>query len=267
MNLMLFHEIYGSYFNVAAEVLKEACANTLTDKRFYEIIRKKGFGESALGIPALLKGGEWSLLTSDMRTPVKHPPKMPMTLLQKRWLKTLLDDPRIKLFGVTGDGLYDIAPLYQKDTFHYFDRYHDSDPFEDDGYISNFQNILTAIKEKRIIEISFAGKLAVQNRLICFPWHLEYSSKDDKFRLIATNERNTWTINLGRVISVELHGHPNTNPNPPKIETHSLVMELLDERNALERAMLHFSHLKKETARLSENRFRITLHYDRSDET
>ncbi len=74
---MLFHEIYGSYFHIVEEVLKEACKNTLTEKRLYEIINEKGFEESAIGISVPLKSGEWALLTPDMGTPLKHPPGMP----------------------------------------------------------------------------------------------------------------------------------------------------------------------------------------------
>lgn len=44
-------------------------------------------------------------------------------------------------------------------------------------------------------------------------------------------------------------------------------MELYDSRNALERAMLHFSDLEKETERIDEKRYRITLHYRQGDET
>ena len=264
---MLFHEIYGSYFNVAAEVLREACNNRLDDKRFYAIIREKGFGESSIGIPSALKGGDWSLLTADMKTPVKYPPSMPLTFLQKRWLKALLADPRIKLFGVTCAGLEDVEPLYAQDTFYYFDRYLNGDPFEDERYISLFRSVLSAIKEKRLVEISFTGRTGRQNRLLCFPWHLEYSSKDDKFRLVATAGRNTWTINMGRVVSVVILEPPDIDPQPPQVHIHSLVMELTDERNALERAMLHFSHMEKETVRLDEKRYRITLYYDRDDET
>ena len=43
-------------------------------------------------------------------------------------------------------------------------------------------------------------------------------------------------------------------------------MELVDERNALERAMLHFSHLEKETERLENDLYRVTLRYQRDDE-
>ena len=264
---ILFHEIYGSYFNVVSEVLKEACSNNLTYKRLHEIVRNKGFGESALGIPTALIGGEWSLLTSDLKTPVKHPPSMPLTLLQKRWLKALMNDPRIKLFGVSVEGLEEIRPLYSQDTIHYFDRYLDGDPFGEKNYISHFRCVLTAIKEKQILEVCFIGGHGLHIRRICFPWHLEYSSKDDKFRLIATAGQNTLTINIGRIKTVKAHGRPYKEPLPPKIQMNSLVLELIDERNALERAMLHFSHLEKETTYLNENRYHITLRYDRDDET
>ena len=47
----------------------------------------------------------------------------------------------------------------------------------------------------------------------------------------------------------------------------SVTFELEDRRNALERVLLHFSHLEKETKRLDEHRYRVTLKYDREDET
>ena len=46
-----------------------------------------------------------------------------------------------------------------------------------------------------------------------------------------------------------------------------VTFELEDRRNALNRVLLHFSHLEKETKRLDEGRYRVTLTYDRQDET
>ena len=48
---MLFSEIYGTYFNTVAGILKEAVKGTLTQQRMYEIIEQKGFGESMIRIP------------------------------------------------------------------------------------------------------------------------------------------------------------------------------------------------------------------------
>ena len=46
-----------------------------------------------------------------------------------------------------------------------------------------------------------------------------------------------------------------------------MVMELYDTRNALERVMLHFMDLKKETERIDDTRYRITMNYKQGDET
>jgi len=262
---MLFHEIYGSYFNVVAEVLSEACNSTLTDKRLHEIIRSKAFDESVLEIPYALKN-DWSLLTDDMKTPVKHAPTMPLTLLQKRWLKTLLNDPRIKLFSVTDEGLEGVEPLYSDNTFYYFDRYTDGDPYSDERYISHFQTILRAIKEKSYLTIRSLARSGRTRKYICYPWHLEYSSKDDKFRLYAT-DKNTLRINISRILSTELTARPYEKPKAPKMRMGTIVIKLTDDRNALERAMLHFSNLRKETVRLDEKHYQITLHYNRDDES
>ena len=47
----------------------------------------------------------------------------------------------------------------------------------------------------------------------------------------------------------------------------TLVLVLTDERNVLERVMLHFSNLRKETVRLDEKHYQMTLHYNKDDES
>ena len=48
---MLFHEIYGTYFQVVADILTEAVQGCLTDQRLTNIVQQKAFAESALSIP------------------------------------------------------------------------------------------------------------------------------------------------------------------------------------------------------------------------
>ena len=146
---MLFSEIYGTYFNTVAGILKEAVKGTLTQRRMYEIIDEKGFGESMIRIPEALSSQEWPLVSDDWSAPLKHEPAMPLTELQRRWMKALLEDPRIKLFDVSAAGLEDVEPLFRPETVVYFDQYSDGDPYEDEGYIKNFRTILKALKGSR----------------------------------------------------------------------------------------------------------------------
>jgi hypothetical protein len=265
---MLFSEVYGSYFNVLAAVLREAVAGTLTGARLAEIASEKAFAESSIRIPDALKKGEWPLLDDNLRTPVKNVPTMLPTTLKKRWLKALTLDPRIRLFDPPMTGLEDAQPLYCPETFMYFDRYEDGDPFGDDGYVERFRTILAAFREKRKLKIGFTSHTGKTHVWICTPRKLEYSPKDDKFRLVVGTAPNPSTINLARVTWCELW-KPFTEEDCLEAarRTESLVLELMNERNALERAMLHFSHLEKETVRVDEKRYRITLSYDIDDET
>ena len=265
---MLFSEVYGSYFNVVAKVLEQAIDGTLTDKSLYEIVSKNAFSESVMNIPAALKSGEWKLITPEYKTPIKHKPTMPLTTLEKRWLKALLDDPRIKLFDVNAKGLEDVNPLYNRDTFAYFDKYSDGDDFENPEYIKNFRIILNAIKEKRKLAMSFKSHKGKGYTLCVIPHRLEYSQKDDKFRLIGVTSRDTLIINLARITKCTLSDkYSKFEDREKKRRLDTLVLELTDERKALERVMHHFSYLKKETEKLDEKHYRITLEYDRDDET
>ena len=265
---MLFSEVYGTYYNVVAQVLRKAVDGELTQQAMVDIVREMGFEESVLTIPDALERQTWPLLTDDYGTPLRHKPTMPLTTLQKRWLKALLGDPRIQLFDPPAEGLEEVAPLYPPDAFVYYDRYLDGDPFDDPGYIRRFRCILSAIRQKRWLRIRFKGHNGVPHDWRCIPYKLEYSPKDDKFRLISANERRSLSINLARITKcVMLEPCRDEEYRPLPMVKRILVLELTDERNALERAMLHFSHLDKETERIDENHYKITLHYERADET
>mgnify|MGYP000494316101 CR=1 FL=1 len=98
---MLFHEIYGCYYESVARIIDQAIKGTLNEKIMHSIIQETAFSESFLTIEPALKNHQWPLLCDDMHTPVKHPSTMPLTLIEKRWLKAILLDPRIQLFDVS----------------------------------------------------------------------------------------------------------------------------------------------------------------------
>lgn len=263
---MIFHEAYGIYYLILEELLTRAQAGGLTRESMEEIIRTRGFAESILTIPEKLADESWPLLTAELKTPLKQKPDRPLTMLEKRWLKALLQDPRIRLFDPPTEGLEDAEPLYPAGSIVYFDRYGDGDPYESPTYIANFRVILKALREKRRLHLEFGDRHGVPHHWDCVPQRLEYSGKDDKFRLITGNNRTALSVNVARILHCEvLEGCVWQQQRTMRRST--LVLELYDERNALERVMLHFSHLEKETERVGENRYRLTLRYEKEDET
>ena len=265
---MPFHEIYGKYFDAVAEILRHAAEGSLTPALLTSIVREKAFAESLMTIPDNLRNGTWPLLTGDLHTPLRHAPTMPLTTLQKRWLKALLDDPRIRLFAPLMDGLEDVEPLYPPQTFVYFDRYTNGDDFEDLGYIERFRTILTAVKEKRRLAVEFTSHRGKTHRWNCVPYKLEYSSKDDKFRLITLSSPNRTSINLHRITTCRLlEAYDADRYAEFKPERRKLILQVTDERNALERVMLHFSHFEKQTVRIDDTHYHLTMLYEPEDET
>ena len=47
----------------------------------------------------------------------------------------------------------------------------------------------------------------------------------------------------------------------------SVTLAVTDERNALQRVLLHFSHFEKEAERIDEKHYRVKIKYDKDDET
>ena len=264
---MLFHEIYGSYFETVAAILTEAVSGGLTARRMTALVQERAFAESTLTIPSALTGERWPLLTPDLRTPLAHAPSMPLTTLEKRWLKALLLDPRIALFAPSAEGLEEVEPLYPPEALVYYDRYTDGNPYTDPAYIANFRTVLAALREHRRLRIRYKGHTGLRHTLECVPLRLEYSAKDDKFRLI-TCKREKHIVNLARMADCELlEPFDPDRIREPTAHKEEIVFLLHNERNALERVLLHFSHLEKETVRLGYAQYRVTLRYDREDET
>lgn len=264
---MLFSEIYSRYYKAVSKIVSEALRGELSDKTMKKIVRENAFAESGIDIPSSLKSGRWPLLLSDNTTVLTDESTLPLTTLEKRFMKSLLDDPRAKLFDISDEGLEDTEPLFSPDVFVKFDVFSDGDPYDSANYVDNFRKILFASKHKRLIKISFTDRKGVERECTCNVDNLEYSSKNDRFRAITSSESGNVTINLSSVTKCEVLELSSESSgfalNRVKKE---LVAELSDCYNALQRAMISFSWLEKETSKIDDTHYRLTLRYYEEDE-
>ena len=264
---MIFSEIYGAYYHTVSAILSEAITQALSEDQLRNIVTEYAFSESIVSIPAALKEGRWQLLNADGTTPIKHKPSMPISHLQKQWLKAVSCDPRIRLFGDMDLGLDDIKPLFLPSDVILFDKYSDGDDYSDEGYIARFRLILDAIRNKYPLHIRTLNRKGGPLDLTVLPKRLEYSEKDDKFRLIGFGQSMS-TINLGRILSCEPSDKPFsiTHENSDHARPRMVIFELTDQRKALERVLLHFAHFEKTAEKISDDKYLITVHYDKEDE-
>lgn len=264
---MIFSELYSVYYNTVAEIIETAFNPETTEKDLQKCVFEKAFSESVMTILPALKSGKWPLLQEDFSPVLHHKPTMPLTTLEKRWLKAVAEDPRIKLFGVEFTGLDDVDPLFTREDYKIYDQYADGDPFEDENYIKHFRLLLSAIKNNRPVKITLTNRHGEEMWVRFYPKGFEYSVKDDKIRIIAS-ECKFRQFNLGRVVTCDFYNGNGPWKENPKVERcKDLTLLITNERNALERVMLHFAHFEKQAERLEKDKYILRLKYYENDET
>lgn len=290
-----FSEIYGCYYEIVAQILAGADMNAVSKQEILDITERLGFAESALTIPDKLFSDQWAFLdkteTGDYISRLDHAPHMPLTLLQKRWLKTLLLDKRIRLFlddaALTelAAALNDITPLWSSEQFYYYDRYENGDDFSSEKYRHNFRLIMDAARTGYTVRFDYTSSKGKHGRAHCLPLKIEYSPKNDRFRLIALrcpfDKRSV-------IVCYRFDGIKNARISDSyqddtaaikvaRISREMLMREIYDtepvrlhiqnRRNALERTMLHFANYDKDTRQLNEDTWECCIYYDSSMQT
>ena len=266
---MIFSELYSAYYQAVAAILRQACTHPLDGAEMRSIIEENAFGESVLNIEPALMEERWQLILPDGTTPIRHVPVMPLTRLQKRWLKAVFLDPRIRLFYDTVPDYPDVEPLFTPDFIRVYDRYLDGDPYEDPVYIQHFRTILKAVRERKPLELESMTRGGTIVRRVLMPEYLEYSEKDDKFRLVGTGCRYGGIINVGRIVSCGFFQGMFRAAEGEKAgsEKREVELEVYSRRNALERVLMHFAHFEKQAVKEENGRYRVTIVYDMEDET
>lgn len=282
----LFSELYNCYYSVVSKILQQA---PISEKQILELIRSNAFSESELYlIPKLCKEDGWGLFEKSNHiysSILQNTPNLPVTLLEKRWLKSLLMDPLIRLFldedcmKELEKHLSDIDPLYHNEHFKWFDMFTDGDDYTDVDYIHNFRMIKDAIRSKSILTITFKSGKGNHIAGSFLPYRLEYSQKNDRFRVFVAkvadgNLVQYHTVNLSRILSLKI----TEFCYPVFIDMEQIFLKkrcvepvtlrISSERNGIERFLMEFASYEKHTIIEEETgTCTATLWYDLQDET
>ncbi len=273
---MLFSEIYSAYYNTVAAIISSAQKEELDSDSLYSIVKESAFPESYLTIGSALENGKWTLIKKDFRTRIKNVPTMPLSLLQRQWLKAILSDKRFRLFVSPDDikrlenDLQGIEPIFRENDFYLYDKYSDGDPYGDEKYIEHFRTVLTAIHSKKFVRVDYTDRTGRSKRFVFLPQKIEYSQKDDKFRCISKVRNRHAVLNIARILKCEIADDSVSDSicesDLPDNNRTSVTLEIYDERKAMERVMLAFAHFEKTAVQLDKDTYRLTINYDSFDE-
>lgn len=275
---MIFSELYGTYYNTMARIISKALEGNLTQDGIFNCIMENAYSESVIPITDAVQEKKWQLVNFDREknhfsSILKNNPEMPLTNLQLQYLKAILNDKRIRLFDLDFEYydrlLKDVEPLWMPGDYQVFDSYDDGDDFDDLHYKKRFRMILEAKAKHLTLEFSLKNRHGKEFRVTGIPDKIEYSEKDDKFRVILAGRSETHTINMGRIVSLCFASDAQKKccMNSSGFDIDTIVLELTDDRNALERVCMHFANLKKRITKLGGNKYRMELEFSRDDET
>lgn len=277
--MKLFSEINCTYYNITEKILKQ---KSVTKEDIRRIISKNGFSETVLFLePELIGKNNIGILTEQdgiYTSILKNEPHIPLTSVQKKWLCAVLNDKKSSLFldKEQKAELYELLgaePLFSGRSIRFFDRFTDGDDFENEDYIKHFRNILRSMHENRLIRISFQTRK--NNRITHYylPERIEYSSKNDKFRVhvIRYNKSKPierGIINIAQINSVELTDIIAENGLYEAPSKKEVILKVSNERNAINRFMMEFAELERVSEFDDESKeCTVTMKYDAMDET
>ena len=284
----LFNPIYSTYYLVARNLIEQYLKNKvpLSSAEEKQIIDETAFIETINELTDIIKNKKkdkennkknldvktiFSYSSKGLSSTIKNIPYFPLSIIERRFLAAIIQNPRVRIFmdDITiksiESELVNISPLWKTEDIKYFDQKKDADQFENSNYQELFQKLLQAINTQKYIQIIYGSK---EKPIIFTPSHLDYSQKDDIFRLFVKESK--YPINLRNIKSISITDEkPQDTEKSTVYET--LKVEIFDNTNThyhFNRAIRQFSYFKKSCQKSEkENIFEMTIDYDKSDES
>lgn len=270
---MLFDSVFSSDFRTVGLIINASLDRKgLTRGEIKDIINQYSIGDANAEkiYDSLVANKSWPLIEKEESgkyiSTLENRYNRSITVIEKKWLNSIIADKRMKLFTDSIKPIDESGTLFNFEDIVFFDQNNDGDPYDDKNYITCFRKVLSAIKEKRYIKVTYqstGGKISIFS---CVPIKLEYSIKNDKFRIFEgfiDDVSKTGYLRMSGIEDVEIGDYcSNFDQYNMQINQKSVVLEVTDERATKERLLLHFSPLKREAEQISDNLWRIKIYYD-----
>lgn len=206
---------------------------------------------------------------------------IPLTTWELKWLKSVLNDPKMMLF-ISANLKAKIENIIPEnidkiniDDVKYYDRYY-SDDFDLQLKPEIFRILIQAISEHKSVEIHYNTKSGNMRKGIYNPLIIEFSKRDNVFRLFlqSENNRRICVMNCERIISCLISNEhfdaeqaKKSLEKFNKINQRSVVLEFKNVRNIPDRILSELSPWKK-TCRYNKETgiYTLKVYYHKHDE-
>ena len=224
---------------------------------------------------------------------------LPLSIMEKRWLKTIMTDPKIYLFLSEGEVKHlkdllatdadPVEPL-PMDNIVCYDRYHvirrkteEGKAFSEKEINESYRHIISAILDginrQVSLNIIYRDNYGEIIKGEFDPIVIEYSKRNNSFQgyfLLhdysieskdQSNNISFWVFNFSQIINISVSGNKFRHSEAEKkydefIEKNTAMVEFefIDERNLADRILTELSPWRRECIK-DGNHYRIKLHY------
>ena len=268
----LFHESYGAYYNTVSEIINLLLDDKLDKQTYYRVLERTAFQETPYLLEnKLLDNCFGGVLFQEgygklPKTEIKNKIKRPLSKIELGWLKTISLDPRIALFDVAFPNLSNVEPLYNPEHLIYCGRYSKGDDYTSTQYIENFKTVFAAVKSHNCLLLHYNSLKRGYKEEKVNPLYIQYSSREDRFRLIALKGNEVYTYNISRIEKCySLPEKFEIDGEPQELERTYVELLVKNQRDTLERLLLFFSHYEKKTNKIDDDLFKVTLYFAKVD--
>ena len=295
MHSLLFNEIFGVSFTKFGEILLKILETniiTFDDKKHLQeeytssfswenAKKRKKQAEGFLNSFLHAEGNNYKSIVTRMNKNDSFSmwDFLPVTSIEAQWLKSILEHPLAKGFlsekeissivEWLGDAeLFDINTVVLHDQYIGVEEFYKSSNF---GALT--RKIMGAIRNKQKVIIRYKSQSGILSNDVYSPVYIEYSKRDNRFRVRAVSKNNiVKTFNLERILDVTILDETYDKVSAEAtIEKHlkenecELVIFFNETRNIPDRILTEFSCFKKKCIKWGNERYRMTLFYDKED--
>lgn len=204
---------------------------------------------------------------------------LPLTSIEIQWMINILNHPLAKCFLVEKEIKHILdwlgtSDLFDINTVVLYDQYIGLEDFyKGSNFGASMQTIMRAIRENRMVCIRYKSQYDKQSNHICAPIYIEYSKRDNRIRVRAVSKSNVAkTFNLERIFDVvildEVYDKKSTEDILEKHLSENeceLVVFFNETKNIPDRILTEFSCFKKKCVKWGNERYRMTLVYNKED--
>lgn len=205
---------------------------------------------------------------------------IPLTLIEIQWLRNILEHPKAKLFLDVKEINHirehlPVLNIFDISEYEYYDQYTDMRTvYAKKDYIDHFRSVISAVNNSKLVCMSYSAPAGKSFSGVYALQHIEYSKRDDKFRVNAVDENeNVFTLNLERICSIEVLDSVFDSKKISNLISKSyeenkknIVIKFTDRKNVPDRILSEFSPWKKEcTKDTNANIYTLNLEYDKND--